>query len=195
MNIKWNIETFILLGGTIISFIASIRIIKTNWKQYGMLYIVTAVIGEILDIVFVKLGLYHYPYKLFHHMDISPYTLVMTIFPFYILLGVKYSPTLWKYKFPFYMALIHFGMLGEVLAHNFTKVIRFGRYWDTWDSYMWWWIFILGFELVGGLIVSKENRTPISEDFFRYGNLGWYIIHFMFISTIFLGGVLLGTKI
>jgi hypothetical protein len=161
MNIQLDIEIFISLGGSILSFIASILIAKANWKQYMKLYIATAVIGEIVDVVFVKLKFYHYPYKLFHHMSVSPYTLIMTIFPFYILFGVKYSPTSWKYKFAFYMTLIHLGMVGEILAQNFTKVIEYGRHWNTWDSYIWWWIFILGFELVGGLIVSREYRTPI----------------------------------
>ncbi|OGO76624.1 MAG: hypothetical protein A2Y23_05510 [Clostridiales bacterium GWB2_37_7] len=195
MNIEWNIETFILLGGAGISFIASMFVMKISWKQYGILYITAAIIGEILDIVFVKLDLFYYPYKLFHNMPISPYTLVMTIFPFYVIFGVRYSPMPWKYKFPFYMTIIHLGMTGEVLAQYFTKVIEYGEHWDTWDSYIWWWLFILGFELVGGLIVSKEYRTPISEDVFKYGNLGWYITQFIFTATVFLGGVLLGTKI
>jgi hypothetical protein len=195
MNIQFNIETFILLGGSIISLIASMYILKTNWKQYGILFVTVAIIGEIIDIVFVKLKLYIYPYKLFHNMPVSPYTLIMTIFPFYIVFSVKYSPSSWKYKLPFYMTLIHFGMLGEVMAHNFTKVIEYGEFWDTWDSYIWWWIFLLGFELVGGLIVSKEYRTPISEDAFRYGSLGWYLIHFILTLTVFLGGVFLGTKL
>lgn len=195
MNIKWNIETFILLGGSLAFMIASLFILKKNWKQYGILYIATAIVGELLDILFVQLKLFHYPYDLIPSLPISPFTLIMTIYPFYIVFGVKYSPSSWKHKFPFYMTIIHLGMVGEVLAQHFTHVIEYGDYWDTWDSYIWWWIFILGFELVGGLIVSKENRTPISEDFFKYGNLGWYITHFIYLSTIFLGGVLLGTKI
>jgi hypothetical protein len=195
MNIQWNIETFILVGGSVISLIASLFIMKTNWKQYGALFIAAGIVGEIIDIVFVKLELFTYPYKLFDNMPVSPFTLVMTIFPFYIVFGVKYSPSSWKYKFPFYMILIHIGVLGEILSQKFTKVIEFGRHWDTWDSYMWWWIFLLGFELVGSLIVSAKYRKPISEEFFKYGNLGWYLNHFIFISTIFLGGVYLGTKL
>lgn len=93
------------------------------------------------------------------------------------------------------MAIIHLGMVGEVLAQNATKVIEYGRFWDTWDSYIWWWIFFLCFELIGDLIVSKEYRKPISEDAFLYGSLGWYLIHFIFMITVFLGGVFLGTKI
>jgi len=93
------------------------------------------------------------------------------------------------------MTLVHIGMTGEVLAENYTKVIEYIRYWDTWDSYIWWWLFALVFEWVGGLIVPSGDRSPIPEEHFKYGSLGWYLIHFIFILTIFLAGVFLGIKL
>jgi uncharacterized membrane protein len=85
-------------------------------------------------------------------------------------------------------------MFGEVLVQSYTKIIKYDAYWDTWDSYTWWWIFLLVFESIGGLIVSKEYRKPFSEETFKYGKLGWYIVHFILITTVFLAGFYLGTK-
>lgn len=195
MNIEWNVNAFILFGGTFFSLIGSLAIMKSNWKQYGVLFILTALIGELLDLMFVKFGFYTYEYKIFPSLPNSPFTLIMTMFPLYILFGVKYSPTAWQYKIPFYMMLVHFGMLGEALSHIFTAIIEYNRFWDTWDSYIWWWLFLLGFELVGNLIVMQESRTPIPEDFFKYGRTGWYLTHFVFVVTIFLAGIYLGTKL
>lgn len=195
MSLHLNIETFILLGGALLSIIGSIFIMRTNWKQYGLLFIAVALVGELLDYLFVKLGFYSYDYKLFHDMPNSPYSLIMTLFPFYILFGVKYSPRAWNYKLLFYMTLVHIGMTGEVLAGNFTRVINYHRFWDTWDSYIWWWLFALAFETIGSLIVSEQYRTPIKDETFKFGNLGWYFTHFIFITTIFLGGIFLGTKL
>lgn len=60
------------------------------------------------------------------------------------------------------------------------------------ESYTWWWIFLLVFEVIGGLLVSADNRKPIDEEALRYGKAGWFLIHFIFIITIFLGGFYMG---
>ncbi len=192
---KLDIEAFIFYGGAIMSLLLSLYIMRFSWKQYGLLFIITALVGEILDMLFMKLGFYHYPYDGIESMSIMPYTLVMTLFPCYILFGVRYSPSSWKYKLPFYMIIVHLGMTTEVLTQLYTDALEYTKFWDTWDSYMWWWIFLLGFEVIGGLIVSKEHRKPISEENFKYNHLGWYLTHFVLILTIFLGGVYLGTKL
>jgi hypothetical protein len=194
MNLQWNLETYILLGGTIFSGIGTIWIMKTNWKQYGLLFLISSVIGNILCFLFILLKFYTYPYNLFPSLFPMPFSLLLSMFPFYVLFGVKYSPSSWKFKIPFYWVLVHTGVLGETLAQNHTQVIRYGKYWDTWDSYTWWWIFLLVFELIGGIVVSKENRRPILEESFRYGNSTWYLVHFILIATIFLAGFYLGTK-
>jgi hypothetical protein len=192
MNLNWNIETLILVTGIVFSAIGSIIILKANWKQYGLLYIISGIVGELLCYLFVKTGLYEYPYRLFPKISVMPFTLVFTLFPFYVIAGVRYSPARWIYKIPFYWVLVHVGMSGEVLAQNFTQVIKYKKFWDTWDSYTWWWLFLLIFEAVGGVLVSKEFRKPLDESFFKYGKLGWFIVHFILISTIFLAGFYMG---
>lgn len=195
MNLQWNVETYLILIGTILSGIGTIWIIKKNWRQYGLLFLISTLIGNILCLLFIELKFYSYPYNLFPKLYPMPFALLLTMFPFYVLFGVRYSPSSWKYKIPFYWVLVHIGTLGEVLAQNYTSVIRYNNYWDTWDSYTWWWIFLLVFELIGGIVVSKENRKPLLEDSFRYGKPVWYLLHFILILTIFLAGVYLGTKL
>ncbi|HZK56525.1 MAG TPA: hypothetical protein VFC84_20405 [Desulfosporosinus sp.] len=51
------------------------------------------------------------------------------------------------------------------------------------------------FEWVGGLIVSPEFRKPIDQELLQYGKLGWFILHFILISTIFLAGVFMQTML
>lgn len=82
--------------------------------------------------------------------------------------------------------------IGEVLAQNYTQIIKYRKFWDTWDSYTWWWLFLLVFEYIGGLIVSKENRKPLNEEWLKYGEIGWFLLHFILITTIFLAGVYVG---
>jgi len=195
MNIQWNMETFILITAIVLSTIGLIFILKVNWKQYGLLFIISAAVGEFLCYVFVKLGLYSYPYRLFPRISLMPFAVILTVFPFYVLFGVRFSPIRWAYKIPFYWVLVHLGMLAEVMAQNFTSLIKYKRFWDTWDSYTWWWIFLLVFEWVGGMLVSQEYRKPIDESILKYGKVGWFIIHFILIVTIFLAGFYMGIRV
>lgn len=195
MNIQWNMETFILISAIVLSTIGLIFILKVNWKQYGLLFIISAAVGEFLCYVFVKLGLYSYPYRLFPRISLMPFAVILTVFPFYVLFGVRFSPIRWAYKIPFYWVLVHLGMLAEVMAQNFTSLIKYKRFWDTWDSYTWWWIFLLVFEWVGGMVVSQEYRKPIDESLLKYGKVGWFIIHFILIVTIFLAGLYMGIRV
>ena len=64
--------------------------------------------------------------------------------------------------------------------------------WDAWDSYTWWWIYLLLFEWIGGKIVPPPSRKPIQSKPFRYGRWGWVVFHFIVITTIFLAGVYTG---
>lgn len=138
------------------------------------------------------MGLYDFPYRLFPGLSPMPLFAILTVFPFYVILGVRYSPSMWGWKIPFYWALVHIGMFFEVLAQNYTQTIKYRNFWDTWDSYTWWWIFLLVFEYVGGLIVSKEYRKPINEELLKYGKTGWFLLHFVLITTIFLAGFYMG---
>lgn len=195
LNIGFNIETYISVTSFILSVIITILIVKINWKKYGFLYLLSAIIGIILCYIFIGLGLYSFPYRLFPSISKIPFTAILTIFPFYVLLGVRYSPRSWPSKIPFYWVMVHLGMLAEVWAETRTQLIKYGSLWDVWDSYTWWWIYLLMFEWIGGLIIPQSLRKPINHDTLMYGKIGWFISHFILISTIFLAGFYAGRVI
>ena len=185
-------ETIILIAATAIGLIGSLLIIRLDWKRYGLLFLLTAITGNLLCYIFVTIGFYSFPFRLFPHISIMPFEAILTIFPFYVLLGVRYSPSAWAYKIPFYWAFVHLGMLGETIFLNTTRLIKYDFKWDFWDSYTWWWIFLLVFEWIGGMLVPNQVRKPISSQAFRYGKWAWLLFHFIVIITIFLGGYYLG---
>jgi len=193
VNIQQNIETFITLGFIFTGLIFNLLIMRFNWKRYGALFLLSMAVGNILCYIFVRLGFYSFPYRLFPQVSIMPFMLITTMFPFIVLAGVRYSPQKWGYKIPFYWTIIHLGMLAETLGLNLTKLIEYNFKWDFWDSYTWWWIYLLIFEWIGGLLVPAKDRRPITSSSLRYGSLGWGIFHFILITTIFLGGVYLAT--
>lgn len=192
MNIGWNIETYLSLCAIVFSTVVSLLIMRKNWKRYFALFIISAIIGNIICYIFVRLGLYYYPYNIFPNISIMPFMLILTMFPAAILFGVRYSPKSWLYKIPFYWVLVHLGVLIEAWAENQTQLIKYTSSWDLWASYTWWWIFLLVFEWVGGIIVPTESRKPIDQELLRYGKIGWFILHFILISTIFIAGVYTG---
>jgi hypothetical protein len=192
MNIGWNIETYMSVISLIFTSIICFLIIKIDWKKYGLLFLLSSVIGVILCYIFIYLDLYIFPYRLFPKISKIPFTIILTMFPFYVLLGVRYSPKSWSFKIPYYWAIVHFGVLTEAFAEERTQLIKYNSVWDLWDSYTWWWIFLLVFEWVGGLIITPELRKPLDEELLKYGKLGWFILHFILISTVFLAGVYAG---
>lgn len=192
MNIKWSIETIITISAITLSFIGSLLIMRFNWKRYGLLFVLSGVTGNILCYIFIKIGFYSFPYRLFPHISLMPFEAILTVFPFFVLLGVRYSPRSWALKIPFYWVLVHVGMLAETLARLYTKIIEYNFEWDFLDSYTWWWVFLLLFEYTGGLIVPENDRKPINPETLRYGKAGFLVIHFILIVTIFLGGVYVG---
>ncbi|RKD33440.1 CBO0543 family protein [Thermohalobacter berrensis] len=192
MNIQPNIETYITLITLALSLIGSYFILRVDWKRYGLIFIISGIVGNILCYIFVRIGLYSFPYRLFPTISIMPFYVILTIFPFYVILGIYYSPKPFVWKIPFYWALIHIGMLFETLAANFTDLIEYNAKWDFWDSYTWWWIFLLVFEWVSIYIIPDEKRKPLDYDILRYDRTGWFILHFILIVTIFLGGFYLG---
>ena len=188
----WNINGLLLIFAILFSIIGSLFIIRIDWKRYLLLFLISGIIGNIICYVFVKIGFYSFPYRLFPKISLMPFVAISTFFPFYVLLGVRYSPKSWAYKIPFYWAFIHLGMLGETLVKLNTDLIRYNFEWDFWDSYTWWWIFFLLFDWIGGLIIPEHLRKPIDSELFRYGNWVWIVFHFIVISTFFLGGYYLG---
>jgi hypothetical protein len=122
-----------------------------------------------------------------------PVTIVTLSFPILVLLGVRYSPEKWGWKIPFYWTIIHIGMFAEIAALNQTRLIEYNYKWDSWDSYTWWWIYFLIFEWIGSTIIPSNLRKPINFRYLQFGRIGWMIIHFVLIITIFLAGYYLGT--
>ncbi|MGE5415346.1 MAG: CBO0543 family protein [Acidobacteriota bacterium] len=192
MNLGWNIETYISVSALIVSVVVTIMIVRLDWKKYGLLYLLSSVIGVILCYIFLELRLYSFPYRLFPQIAKIPFTAILTTFPLYVLVGVRYSPRLWPWKIPFYWGLVHLGVFAEAWLETHTQLIKYMALWDLWDSYTAWWLFLLIFEWVGGLIVPAELRKPIDQEVFSYGKLGYLILHFILISTIFLAGVHMG---
>lgn len=192
MDLRWSKEHILLVVISLISLIISFLLIRKNWREYGLLYLLSAIAGAAICYLFVEFKFYSYPVRLFPALSIMPVTAITTFFPFYVLIGVRFSPRRWPWKIPFYWGLIHLGMLGETYALNYTNLIRYDFKWDTWDSYTWWWIYFLIFEWIGGRIVSPENRNPIAAKSFYYGRWAWTVFHVIVISTIFLAGYYLG---
>jgi hypothetical protein len=195
MNIGWNIETFIHLSSIGLSIIIFIYLFRVNWKHYGILFLLSAIIGNILCYIFVKVGFYSYPYRIFPKLSIMPLATITAVFPALVLISVHFSPEKWSWKIPYYWAIVHLGVLGETLILKYTKIIKYDYNWDLWDSYTWWWIYLLVFEWLAGVIIPEQDRLPLNNHHLKYGKIGWAIIHFILIFTIFLGGFYLGITV
>ncbi|UCZ53933.1 hypothetical protein LGQ02_03880 [Bacillus shivajii] len=192
ININPNRETLVLLGAISIGVLGLIYYIKLSWKHYGMLFLMSAFIGNILCFLFVNFGFYTFPYRLLPKLSEMPIIAVTITFPLLVLVGVRYSPKPWPWKIPFYWTIIHVGIFLETIMLTGTRLIEYQFKWDLWDSYTWWWIYFLIFEWIGGMIVPEHLRKPLQIRHLTYGKIGWFLIHFILIITIFLGGYYLG---
>ncbi len=195
MSIGWNIETYLSLSAIALSTLILLLIMRNNWKRYGFLFLLSAITGLAICHIFCNLGFYCYPYRPFPHLTTMPIALIATMFSAGVLLGVRYSPRSWAYKIPFYWVMIHLGVLIEGWAEKQTQIIEYYASWNLWASYTWCWIYLLVFEWVGGMIVPAESRKPIDQELLKYGKVGWFILHFILISTIFIAGVYLGYRL
>ncbi|WP_174731757.1 CBO0543 family protein [Mesobacillus harenae] len=169
-----------------------VMILKSNWKWYGVLYLLSSASAASVCYLFVTLDFYSFKAKLTEVLPI-PIIEMLTVIPFLSLLGVKYSPEKWIWKIPFYAVLVHIAItLETTVLHRPVQIIDFKISWDLWDSYTAWWIYLLFFEGIGGKIVPASSRTPINSSSFRYGQWAWIILHVVMLTTIFLAGVYLG---
>lgn len=192
MEFQWDRERIIIVSSVILSLAAAYPILRVDWKRYGLLFILTGAIGNLLCYIFIKLGFYSFPRVLFPHIIQMPFTSIMTVFPFIVLAGVRYSPAAWAWKIPFYWAVVHLVVTAETLARQNARLIEYHPMWNFWASYTWWWIFLLLFEWVGGIIIPAHLRRPLGTNLFSYGKSVWAVFHFIVIITIFLGGYYLG---
>ncbi|MGO4886758.1 CBO0543 family protein [Anaerobacillus sp. MEB173] len=193
INIGMNVETFLIVTVVTGGIIGILLFLRIDLKRYGLLYLLSVIVGNVLCYLFVELGFYSYPYRLFPTLSRMPIVEITLSFPLLVLLSVRYSPKIWAWKIPFYWAIIHIGMFIETVILMNTRIITYEYKWDFWDSYTWWWIYLLVFEWIGSMIIPEQLRKPLSIRTLRYGRLGWFLIHFVLIITIFLGGYYLGS--
>ncbi len=192
MNFQPGIESYLTVTVDILSIIGVFFIVRKDYKGYGLLFLLAAVTGNILCYAFVKLSFYSFPYLIFPGISNMPIETISVFFPFLVIFSVRYSPREWVHKIGFYWVIVHLGMTAETLANQFTDTIRYNWAWDFWDSYTWWWIYLLLYEFIGGLIVRDEARKPLAAADLRQGSWGYYLLHFILITTIFAGGLYLG---
>ena len=189
-----NYIEIMLLFIILIGILGSLFIMRFDFKRYGLLFVISLLTANLFCYLFTLSGFYSFPDELFNNDVLIPVTLVSTVFPFLVLVGVRYSPEKWVYKIPFYWGIVNLGVLGEVLFKS-TSYFKFENYWDLWDSYTLWWIFLLLFEILGGKIIPVHLRKPIFSRSFRYGRWAWIVLHVIFILTIFLAGVYVGVTV
>ncbi len=187
-------EMYISIACLAVALTGSFFILRLDWKRYGLLYLAAGVIGNALCYLFVKVGFYSYPYIFLPLLQI-PLIAILTAFSFYVILGVRYSPTSWAHKIMFYGVLINSGVFFETVLKNTTRLIRYNYEWDLWDSYTTWWGFFILMEWLGGKIVPPRLRAPLSVNAFRFDNWFWFVIHIVGIFTIFLAGLYLGLQL
>lgn len=192
---QYGTEIFILIAVIVLPGAGILCIMRQDWKKYGSLYLLSAVVGWILCYLFVKIGFYDFPVRFFPNLSEVPLLPLLTAVPFYVLLGVRYSPRSWAWKIPFYWGMVHLVVFAEGWAQYETGLLRYLKLWDLWDSYTWWWIYLLVFEWVGGTIIPDEKRRPLDHAALQYGKIGWFLLHVILIVTVFLSGFYLGRMV
>jgi hypothetical protein len=168
--------------------------LQLDWKHYGLLFLLSSISANLFCYILTNIGFYSFPKNLLHGNLPTPIGLVSTVFPLIVMFGVRFSPEKWIWKIPFYWAIVHLGVLGEVILKH-TIIFKFEPEWDLWNSYTLWWLYYLIFELLGAKIVPVQLRKPINSELFRYGRWGWIVLHIILITTIFLAGVYVGTTV
>lgn len=187
-------HTYAFTAVIILSAIGCLSIIRFDWKRYGLIFIISAISGNLFCFGLTYIGFYTFYDYFLEDIFITPILLVSTLFPFIALFGIRYSPEQWIWKIPFYWGIVHLGVLGEVIL-KYSVLFKFEPEWDLWDSYTLWWINYLLFELLGGKIIPPERRNPLKASLFRYGAWVWIVLHIIFITTIFLAGVYVGVTV
>ena len=194
LDLQWStIETRIFAISFSIGVVVLIYLLRLDWKRYGLFSLIAALMGGILCTLFVSMGLYKFPYLPIPNKLGIPVAIMSLVFPSIIALSVRYSPTDWTYKIPYYWVIVHIFVFLELLTQEKTNLIKYTLAWDLWDTYSAWWIYFLVLEWIGGKIITSNLRKPIDTQAFRYGNWAWILLHAILIFTIFLGGLYTGT--
>lgn len=195
MALDYSFEPYISCLSIVLSLLGCWLIIRNAWKAWGLLFLSSSVLALLLCYVFVRLQLYSFPYIPFRDYLLFPAPVVGFVFPLLVLLGVKYSPTKWSHKIPFYWIIITLGMAGETLAHNYTRLIKYELFWDFWDSLTAWWLFFLFFEWLGGKFIPAQLRRPWPDEAFGFGRWAWLLTHFFMIFGFIIAGIYLGFQL
>ncbi len=190
MNVGWNLESVTTIAGTVGSAVVLYFFLRLDWKKFGLLYLLSAGLGVAICYALIYLKFYTFPYLLVPSLKI-PVSIIVTVFPLYVLFAVRYRPQSLMHRLMFYLALVHFGVFTEAVAEKTSQIIRYNETWNLWESYGWWWIYLGAFEILGGRLIPPSLRRPLDETF-ATGRVGWFISHFIVIGTILLGGVELG---
>ncbi|WP_176560305.1 CBO0543 family protein [Brevibacillus dissolubilis] len=77
------------------SVVGSFFIVRLDWRRYGLLYLITVISGNIICYLFVKVGFYGFDPQYIPDKSIMPFSAIATLLPFYVLVGVRYSPAHW----------------------------------------------------------------------------------------------------
>ncbi|HZG55344.1 CBO0543 family protein [Paenibacillus sp.] len=167
-------------------------VVRNNWKRYLPLYAISSGVGIALCFLFVQARLYSFPHNPPTGWSPIPLLPMATFLPFTVVFNVRYSPSRWAWKIPYYWGVVHLAIVSEILLLEFTNIFRLERGWDLWDSYSLWWAYYLVFEWLGERIVPAKDRAPIPVEAFRYGRWAWIVFHAIVISTIFIFGMYAG---
>lgn len=196
LDLQWStIETRVAVAVFIIGLAVLVYLLRLNWKQYGLFSLIIALIGVSLCSLFVAVGFYEFPYLPNPNKLGIPVAVMAIVFPSIIALSVRYSPTDWAYKIPYYWVIVHLFVFIELILQEKTNLIKYKFAWDLWDTYSAWWVYLLMLEWIGGKIIAPKFRKPIEAQAFRYGNWAWIVLHAVLIFTIFLGGLYSGMLI
>jgi cytochrome bd-type quinol oxidase subunit 2 len=95
INIGFNIESFAHIIVIIIGLLCLIFFLRLDKKRYGLLFILSALAGNIFCYMFVKLNFYSFPYLLFPTITDMPIVVITLSFPIIVLSSVRYSPEKW----------------------------------------------------------------------------------------------------
>lgn len=195
MNFGWNVNTALSVLPVLAASVGAICILRINWKQYGLLFFFSGIVGLVLCYILIGLKIYTFPFRLFPSFTSIPIPTLLIVFPAYVVAAVRYSPKSWGWKIPYYWVLVHLVALIEGLSEGMSDIIHYGEHWTLFDSYALWWIYLLVFEWLGGLMVSPENRKPLDPSYLRHGTIGWFVVHFVLIVSFFLAGVYVGSTL
>ena len=124
MDVIKNTEAVITIVVNGLGSIGVLFFFHIDWKKFGLLYLISGLGGLFLCTFFMLFKFYDFP----SHMRIGlsmPHFTLLIFFSLVAMLGVRYSPRRWSWKLPFYMTIVHLGMIAETWAQTSTQANSF----------------------------------------------------------------------